>query len=198
MSQPALPPYGVPPGPPLPPRRRRPSGWWFVLGGGLVVAAVAAGIGLLVWTISGFLSVDASVAADGQPHEVSVPTDGERFLWVRSGGERPSCAIVDLDSGRDVEQRRPDGSYNRDNGHGAATVQSRFAPGSGRLEVTCTRDGGTVEIGPATGAARFVGGIFATILVPLGLGMLGLLVLVVTGVLFATGAPRREARNIQP
>jgi hypothetical protein len=132
MSQPAPPPYGVPPGPPPPPRRRRPSGWWFVLGGGLVVAAVAAGIGLFVWTIGGLLSVDASVRADGRPHEVTVPTDGERFLWVRSGGERPSCTIVDLDTGRDVGQRRPGGSYDRDDGHGAVSVL--FATGAPRQE----------------------------------------------------------------
>jgi hypothetical protein len=37
-----------------------------------------------------------------------------------------------------------------------------------------------------------VAGIFATILVPLGLGMLGVLVLIITGVPFATGAPRRD------
>jgi hypothetical protein len=91
-----------------------------------------------------------------------------------------------------VTQRRPGGTISRDNGHGAAIAQSRFDPGSGRLELTCSRGGGTVEIGPAKGFGHFVGGIFATILVPLGLGLLGALVLIITGVLFATGAPRRD------
>ena len=38
----------------------------------------------------------------------------------------------------------------------------------------------------------FVGGLLIGILVPLALGVAGLVVLVVTGILFATGRPRHE------
>lgn len=194
MSQPAQPPYGAASAstaPPPPPRRRRPSGWWFVLGGALIVAAVASGVGLLLWTLSGFLSTDASVAADGRAHLVSVPTDQDRMLWVHEY-DAADCSVLDTTTGEEVAYSSVGGSFTKSGGSGDWVADRRFDPGSGRLEVTCTEAGGPAEIGPAPRIGSFVGGIFATILVPLVLGMLGLLVLIVTGVLFATGAPRRE------
>ena len=84
MSTPP-PPYGgaqprrrrpVPPAYQKPvPSRRRPSGWWFVVAVGLMLAGVAVGVLLVVQSVRAFVDVDATVPADGQVHEVSVPTD---------------------------------------------------------------------------------------------------------------------------
>jgi hypothetical protein len=71
----------------------------------------------------------------------------------------------------------------------------RFDPGSGDLSVTCTPSGGRVQIGPAPEIANFVGGLLVLIFVPAILGILGTIALIVTGVLWATGAPRREGRT---
>lgn len=195
MSQPTPPPYGAPIPPrqtaQQPQRRRRPSGWWFVVGGGLVVAAVAVGIGLFVWTISAFLSTDATIDADGRPHEVSVGADGERMLWLEDGFDQ-RCEIVDRATGKPMVLRPVGGDFTRSDGSGDFGGAARFDPGSGQLRVTCEGSDGTVLIGPAPRIGAFVGGVFAMILIPLALGMLGLLVLIVTGVLFTTGAPRRR------
>jgi membrane protein implicated in regulation of membrane protease activity len=52
----------------------RPSWAWFVVGGALIVAAALAGIGLFIWALSAFLATDVTIAADGRPHVVEVPT----------------------------------------------------------------------------------------------------------------------------
>lgn len=187
---PASPPYGVPL-PPPPPRRPRPSGWWFVVGGGLILAGIAIGIGLFVWTLKGFLETDATVPADGRQHAVSVGTDGDRMLWVHPF-DRADCTIADRATGQEVTYSPVTGSFTRSSGSsGEWVADRRFDPGSGDLIVMCTPKGGPVEIGPAPEIGTFVGGIFATILAPVLLGAAGLIVLIVTGVKFANGAPRR-------
>ncbi|HET9422909.1 MAG TPA: hypothetical protein VFO49_17345, partial [Nocardioides sp.] len=79
MSTPAYQPYGAPP---PPPRRRRPSAWWFVLAVGLMIAGIAVGVTVLVLTIKSFTETDATIDADGQPHRISVETDGDRMVWI--------------------------------------------------------------------------------------------------------------------
>ena len=195
MSQSPVPPYAAPPGPPPPPpvpaRRRRPSAWWFALGGGLLVAAVVVGVALLVWTLKGFLETDATVVADGRPHAVHVGTDGDRMLWLEDGfGQQ--CSVVDRATGDPVVAAPVVGSYHRSDGSGDWHGALRFHPGSGDLEVTCTDSDGSVLLGPAPRIAGFVGGVFFAILAPLLLGGMGVVALIVTTVLFATGAPRSQ------
>jgi hypothetical protein len=188
-------PSGYPPGhPPLPPKRR-PSGWWFVVGGGLIVLALASAVGLFIWTLSAFFQTDATVVADGQPHEVTVGTDGQRMLWRDDDVFDPGCSIVDLGTGDAVELRPVTSQFTKDFGDGEWTAAYRFDPGSGRLAVTCTAarspdDGGEVQIGPAPSIGGFVGGLIATIAVPSLLGLFGLATLIVTGILWSTRPAR--------
>lgn len=192
MTQ-APPPYGTPSGyppghGPLPPPKKRPSGWWFVLGGALVVAAAAVGVAMFVWVLSSFLETDAKVPADGQPHVVTVETDGDRTLWLQDGTGQ-SCDVVDTRTGEAVAQDPLIGSYQRSDSDGEWHATGSFDPGSGTLEVTCT-GGGTALVAPAPQIGSFAIGILLTILVPLGLGLAGLVVLLVTGILWAVRPAR--------
>lgn len=182
-------PSGYPPGqPPLPPKKR-PSWWWFVVGGGLIVAAIVAGVGLFIWTLSGFLDTDAKVAADGDPHQVSVGTDGERMLWLEDGfGQQ--CSIVDRSTGDEIPLHRVSATYDRSDPSGDWSGFARFDPGSGDLEVTCAASAGAVLIGPAPRIGNFVAGVLATIFVPLFLGLAGLAILIVTGIFFVSRPAR--------
>ncbi len=203
MTQPP-PPYGPPPVPhpgplpvPPPPAKPRPSGAWFGVGIALLVAAVGAAIGLFVWTLGSFMHTDATVAVDGRSHVLDVSTDGERMLWTDEAVVAPSCEIVDLASGDRLPLRPVDGTFRRGDGSPGDWVGSRrFDPGSGHLEVTCTGsfEGEEVQIGAAPRVGSFVVGILATILVPLALGLSGLVVLLVTGILWSLRPPRTSRR----
>lgn len=161
----------------------------------MVLVAIGAFVALFVWTLSGFLKTDATVEADGRPHQVSVPTDRDRMLWFDETVTYPDCQVVDLRSGEEIRLRSVSGDFRRSQGStGDLVGVHQFDPGSGQIEVTCdgAHVGAVVEIGPAPAIGSFVGGLLATILVPLLLGGSGVVVLIVTGVLFATGRPRKE------
>ncbi|MFC7496143.1 MULTISPECIES: hypothetical protein [unclassified Nocardioides] len=210
MSQPP-PSYPVPPGyPPVPPPRPtkyRPSWAWFVVGGVLIVVGLAAGVALFIWTLSAFFTTDARVPADGQPHVVTVGTDGDRMLWRDDDVFDPGCRIVDTATGEEIRLHPVTSQLSRNTGDGERIASYRFDPGSGQLEVTCAPQSGPdadgfddrdpeiqdVEIGPAPSVGGFIGGLIATIAVPTLLGLLGLATLVVTGVLWATRPARPNA-----
>jgi len=178
---------------PVPASKPRPSKWWFAVGGALLVAAAVVGVALFVWALSGFLRTDTAVPADGRAHQVSVDTDGDRFLWFQEY-TTGQCSIRDTATGAEVELRPVSGQYSRSSGGDNWVANSRFDPGSGDLEITCTGSGGSVEIGPALKISGFIGGIFAAILLPMALAGAGLIVLLITGVLYLT----RPATPRQP
>lgn len=185
------PPYGphlAAPGPARP-AKPRPSAWWFAVGVALILGAVAAAVGLFVWTLSGFMNADLTVARDGVAHTVRAEPHQEQLMWSFEADDVPACAVVDLGTGEPVSLRAPGGEFRRGAGPTGDWVGAwRFDSGSGRLEVTCSAGSGpgaTVEIGPAPHIGSFVVGIVATILVPLALGLAGVAVLLVTGILWS-------------
>jgi hypothetical protein len=195
MSAPTPPPYGAWVPPPPKPRRRRPRAWWFAVGALLVAGAVVSlGIGILtaVHSVADFVQVDATISDDGQPHDVTVPTDGDRMLWMEDRVDVGSCDVVDTATGAAVAMRRVSGDYLRSDDSGDWVGVARFDPGSGDLEVTCPSGGGRGQIGPSAEISHVVKSLVLVVLVPLVLGGLGTIALVVTGILWATGAPRHD------
>ncbi|RYP84603.1 hypothetical protein EKO23_15170 [Nocardioides guangzhouensis] len=178
-----------PPSPPPPKKKPRPSGWWFVLGGGLMVAALAVAVLLFALLFKGLFTTDASLRADGQAHEVTVPTDGDRMLWADTLDGEPDCRVTDTETGDEIPLSSPSGEFQRNEQTGFA----RLHPGSGRLSVTCAGSGEQVEIGPAPSLGGLVGGVLAAILVPMLLGSAGFVVVLVTGILWATRPARPKA-----
>jgi hypothetical protein len=147
----------------------------------------------LVFALSLFLTLrplaqeDAVVPADGTTTRVSLPAGEERALY-REIGSAARCEITD-GSGKQVVQRPVTGDFTYNDWRAV----SRFDTGDGDLSFTC--DGfpdGRVRIGDLPSTGGFVGGLLIGILVPLLLGVAGLVVLVVTAILFATGRPRNE------
>ena len=195
MSTPQ-PPYGNYQPPPIypayqkpVPSRRRPSAWWFVVGALMIVAGMAIGVLLIVQTVTTFTDVDATVQADGETHAISVAADQDRMVWIHPG-EPQNCSIVDAADGQDVDFKGLDVDYVKDVGSGEWEGADTFDPGSGDLEITCDATGGEIQIGPAPAFGKFFGGLAAGILVPLALGGGGFVLLVLVGILYATGRPR--------
>lgn len=169
-----------------------PSWWWFLGPVALMVVSVAVFAGMLVWTIQDVAQVDARVPVDGEPHVVTVPTDGDRMLFA-SSGELP-CLIRTSD-GREVEQRDVFGDFTMTRDGREWSGLTRFDPDDGRLVVSCRRDpslpGTEVLITPAVGVGGFVGRVLGTIVVPMILGGAGMLWAIILGVLILT---RRTVR----
>ena len=195
MSTPP-PPYGQPyqPPPVYPayqkpvPSRRRPSAWWFALGTLMMLAGLAIGVLLIIQTVTTFTDVDATIQADGESHAISVDAE-DRMVWVHPG-EPQTCSIVDTATGEDVDFKGLDVDYLKDVGSGEWEGADTFDPGSGDLEVTCDATGGEIQIGPAPQFGKFFGSLAAGILIPLALGGGGFVLLVLIGILYATGRPR--------
>jgi hypothetical protein len=172
--------------------KARPSAVWFAVGGLLLVVGVVAGI-VLFYRIfdSGFLTVEATIPADGAAHQVSVDNDSERFLWEPQYGSS-ECVVVDEETGGAITLHPVSGdfirSYNADSWQAVAT----FDPGSGRLSVTCAATAGAAQIGPALIVEDFVVAIILAIVVPLLLIGLGIAVVIAVSIMFAT-RPRRTA-----
>ena len=175
------------PPPPAPQQKTRPSGWWFVVGGALMATGLAIGVTAFVLLFRGIMTTDASLPVNGAPHRVSVPTDGDRMLRADTGTRRPQCTVVDRATGEEIGLEPTTGDFERND----QKAISRFDPGSGDLDITCTGESGsTVDVGPSPSVAGLVGGILAAILAPLLLGGAGFVVVLVTGVLWST-RPKR-------
>lgn len=175
---------------PARPPKGRPSAVWFVVGGLLVVAGIVAGIVLFLRVFdSNFLDVEATIPPDGVPHEVTLDTDGDRYLWEPQYGDA-DCTLTDRDTGATITLAPVNGTVTRSYNGNAWRAVGSFDPGSGRLSASCSPEAGPAQIGPSLDVGDFVGRLLLAILVPLLLGGLGLAVLIGTGVLWATRARR--------
>ncbi len=158
---------------------------WFVVGGGLLVLAPIVFGAALFLTLRPLAQEDAVLAADGSPHQVELPRGEERGLFAEDLAT--SCVVVD-GSGAAVDLRPTGGDFTWNEW----TAVGRFSTADGDLTFTCTGASAAsqVRIGELPSTGGLLGGIAATILLPLLLGLTGLVVLIVTAVLWATGAPR--------
>ena len=187
-------------------RSRGPAagGSWSAAGSSWSRRSVAA-VGLFIWTLAGFLDTDATVAADGAPAPGHASaTGGDRMLWLEDGfatrlpGRRPPRPATQI-------RPRPGRGVVRPLGLAGRLARRRaLRPRLGRPRGHLRRrpDRARSLIGPAPRIGSFVGGLLATIFVPLVLGLLGLAVLIVTGILFGRRAPSRltprRARHRRP
>ena len=105
-----------------------------------------------------------------------------RPVWCPLGQD---CQIVDRATGEPIPLDPVTGSFERSDGSGDWSGDSRFDPGSGDLEITCSEGEGSVLVGPAPRFGSFVIGMVATIVVPIVLFLAGVAVLLVTGILWS-------------
>lgn len=156
----------------------------------LIVAGLATGVLMIVQSVGGFFSIDATIHADGQTRQVTVETDRDRMIWIDQF-DQPSCTIKDAATGEEVAyEGLGNTAYTKWDDGREWQGDGTFDPGSGDLAVTCTPDGGPIQIGPEPEFGALVGGLAAGILIPLLLGVAGFVGLIVVAVLYVTGRPR--------
>lgn len=187
MSQPPLPHPAA-----LPPRKPRPRAVWWFVGGGLLVLGIISFVVLLLLTLGRATGTDVTGQLGAQGEAVlTVPTDERRMLFLAANGAGATCQLVTQD-GRPLELDRSAVSttvtVDGVQWYGIGTFTS---PDSEILALCDAIPGTGYRVGEPLGAT-FVGGILATIFVPMALGGLGLIVLLVTAVLWFTRAPRSQ------
>ncbi|GAB3259161.1 hypothetical protein GCM10027425_21300 [Alteromonas gracilis] len=188
MSQPPLPHPAA-----LPPRKPRPRALWWFVGGGLLLLGVISFVALLLLTLGRATTTDVTGQLGPQGEAVlTVPTDERRMLFLAANGAGAPCQLVTR-SGRPLELERSGLSatvtVDGVQWYGVGTFTS---PESEVLAVCDALPGTGYRVGEPLGSA-FVGGILATIFVPMALGGLGLIVLLVTAVLWFTRPPRAQS-----
>ena len=155
----------------------------------LVVLAVVVFVGMLVWTVQDLAHVDARVPADGRPHTVTVATDGDRMLLADRATTRRPCEVTDP-GGREIQQHDLLGDLTVTRDGREWSGLTRFAPGDGRIVVTCpaTRGSpaGEVLIARAVSPGSIILRIVGVVLLPMILGGLGLLWACILGVVILT------------
>jgi hypothetical protein len=164
---------------------------WFVVGGVLLALAPVVFVGALYTVLRPLTKEDAVFPADGTSHEVSVEANAERALFSEDGSP-VSCSATD-GTGEQIEFRTVTGEFTINDWQ----ALGRFDTGDGNLTFTC-EDGSDsdVRIAQLPSTATFVVGLLVGIIVPMILGLIGIVILIVVGVLWATRPPR--SRNEPP
>ncbi len=185
----AQPPYGGPsPQYAAPPRRKRPRKIWFFIGGALIVLAPIIFVGALFTVLRPLTQEDAVFTAGDSPVQVDLPAGEERAVFSTDGAAI-ACTATD-GSGEDLPLRGVTGEFTLNEW----TAVARFDTGDGAVTFECDDLDTGVEIRiaqlPSTGV--FVAGIVIGVVAPLVLGLVGFLMLIITAILYASGAPRTQ------
>ena len=178
-------------GGPVPRRRERPGVRWFVLGALLLVAGLVLSVSAIVLSVAAFARVEARVPADGVSRTIPVEQGAEYLLWKRPG-ESEACTVVDATSRTDVPVRGLGfTSYTRDLGSGSWEGSRTFTARSSTIEITCAPGTSAVEVGEKPRVHTLVGGILLGLVLPILLPVVGFVLLLVVGILYAVRSPRR-------
>lgn len=160
----------------------------------LVVAALVS-----LWVLPALLtdgpvqSEDTVLPVDGRPHTAEASAERESMIWFDETRVEPDCEIRDAASGDVLTTTAADGTDRRVLSRTGAWVgAATFSPTSASVEVTCSAAPGFVLVSQAPGQSAGLVAIGAIILVPLTLGLSGLvLVVAVATALVQARAARR-------
>jgi len=180
--------------PPAPPARKRPSAWWFGVGSILlVIAAGALGVagGIVVHF---FVSADTSFPMQGV-HRVHLPAHTERMVFSDGETEQAMCTAQEV-HGRQIVFR-PFGNESppeRD-----VSDFARFDTGTGDLVFRCAGSPtDTLWITAVPDVSSIVWLALLGVVVPFLVGGIGVVVLLVTTVLWFTRRPAAPAYPVPP
>jgi hypothetical protein len=177
-------PYGAAPTGPKP----RPSAAWFGVGGVLVLVAIiffAVAVSRFVHTVA---HTDARFPASGS-HQVILAPHQQKAVFVQTDHGRFHCNAVD-GTGAAVQVSKPRGSETYGSWRWVATIET----GDGNLTFTCSASRlaspADVRIAPIPSGGMVLQFLLIGIVLPLALGGGGLVILLVTTILWISRAPR--------
>lgn len=163
-----------------------------------VVLVVAALVSL--WVMPALLSdgpvqsEDSVLPVDGQPHTAETSAERESMIWFDETRAEPDCEIRDPASGDVLTTTPADGTDRRTlSGTGAWVGEATFGPTSASVEVTCSDASGFVLVSQAPGQTAGLVAIGAIILIPLTLGLAGLVLVVAVATALVQARVARRA-----
>jgi hypothetical protein len=136
---------------------------------------------------------DAVFRVDETPVQVDLPAGEERAIFY-GGPSSAQCNATD-GSGAQIDFRSVTGEFT----FNEWTAAARFDTGDGDVTFSCRSEFGSeeVRIAQLPSTTTFVAGLLVGILVPLLFGLVGLIILIVTGIMWATRPPRPQ-KGAQP
>ena len=159
-----------------------------MIGGILLVLAPLIFVGALFTILRPLTQEDAVFSASDTPILLDLPANEERALF-NDQNDPADCAATD-GSGAPIEFRSVTGEFS----YNEWTAIARFDTGDGDVTFECSGTSADSQLRiaqlPSTGG--FIAGLLVGILVPLVLGLVGIVILIITGILWATGAPREK------
>lgn len=174
---------------PVPPygqraEKYRPRVLWFFVGGALLLVSLIVFIGALLVALKPLFHEDAVFPASTR-HTLRLPAHTERALYTKADGL--SCLATD-GSGTPLTLRQVSGSFTINDWVAVA----RFDTGDGRVTLDCAQSdpSADVRVGQLPSTGTFLTAVVIGILVPLVLGVTGVIMLIVTTVLFLTRPAR--------
>ncbi len=111
-------------------------------------------VGFMVLRLVELSRTDAVIPLDGATHDVRVEADDDRMIWVDVDAPTPDCEVRDATSGDQVELHRVNLKTVREGENGDESGRWQFDPGSGDLEVSCSRSDGRRQRGDRPGSLR--------------------------------------------
>jgi hypothetical protein len=175
------------------PVKRRPSAAWFAVGAVLmVVAGIVFGVAIVRF-VRDIADADAVFSASGV-HEVTLPANAERALFVPDGRPIPRCQVSSA-GGQLVQFRRPAEDFS----YGDWVAVRVFDTGDGHLTFSCPLGGrGEIRIAEIPSEGDFARLGFLGVMFPLALGGAGFVVLLVTTILWFSRRPTSQIAGMPP
>jgi hypothetical protein len=171
--------------PPQPVQKKRPSWVWFLVGG--VIMAVGAVVAVVTLARFGIdLDRDDAVFEAKGSHVVEVPAHTRRGIFLVPTDPIPHCAVTHTD-GTSIDLEPPASRFEYDEWEAEVV----FDTGDGMLRFRCRGGADSlirIAVVPERGDYVRVG--ILGVAVPLGLGGIGFLVVLVTGILWFARRPR--------
>jgi hypothetical protein len=167
-----------------PPPKPRPRILWFFVGAGLVLLGIVVFLAALFTALRPLFHEDAVFPASST-RALDLPAHEDRALFTDGGAL--TCTATD-GRGTPLPLRAAGGSFTVNEWSGVA----RFDTGDGHVTLDCSgsQAGTRVRVGQVPDTGTLVGSLVVGILAPMVLGATGVIVLIVTTVLFLTRPAR--------
>lgn len=156
--------------------RVRPSAWWYAVPVVVWAAAIVVVVAV-VWSLGRDVMQEVDAVEDGT--RVDVPAEGLTIYSTRTFGDSVGCEMVSDTGVTPLDPFGGDLTVSTGDSTWRAVGSTPADLPAGSYELSCERPSGQLGVGTQVDVSSFVTRIVIGIVVPLVLGLIGLIVLIV-------------------